>query len=409
MRTRRQDENANLGPYNALVAQIGTSFGGQGFHASTSFGVATGDDEAMYGWITANYSLGRLDQPAEGQPTKGFLEIGGASMQVAYQAPDNHNGQYMGFKITHGVLDREFRVFTREIDNLGARAARTRYIEGQRIALGAGFVIDRCWPSNLTFPRPQPEPLLPLLPVVNVTGTGLCLAGANLAQFLLPVDKLARLTESLVPVSALLPGQFLPVGHPVINVGTQFVGGATFWHVSQALYPPGNVAAHSYNRNTIKDLILAFATIPWATHLGRVEQAATNKVTGMSDAQVNVKRPGQEPIQAKRAALREDEIRDNIPHKSATLFGAMVIYATLYNGLELPNDAMFQPFNGVIGLDAFVEARKVPYSWTLGRAVVSVIESAVPELVRPPDSQFLFSTCAHDPGSDAYSGGGGVR
>lgn len=65
MRTLKDDafrEGTNSATYErycARLQQITNSFKGQAVQNS-SFVVASGEQEAIYGWITANYSLGRL-------------------------------------------------------------------------------------------------------------------------------------------------------------------------------------------------------------------------------------------------------------------------------------------------------------------------------------------------------------
>ncbi len=55
--------------------------------------VIAGDTEGLYGWIAANYLLGGFDSPekhmhGKGHHTYGFLDMGGASAQIAF-APNN--------------------------------------------------------------------------------------------------------------------------------------------------------------------------------------------------------------------------------------------------------------------------------------------------------------------------------
>jgi Golgi apyrase len=51
--------------------------------------VIPGETEGLYGWIAANYLLGGFDQPdkhdhGKGHNTYGFLDMGGASAQIAF-------------------------------------------------------------------------------------------------------------------------------------------------------------------------------------------------------------------------------------------------------------------------------------------------------------------------------------
>lgn len=381
MRTRQNTAQAAggqaLATYNQLVNRIREVFNTQGFQ-ETSFNEASGDEEAMYGWISANYSLGRLD--SQDQPTKGFLEMGGQSMQVAYQLPIGNNDRHMNFTIGVPGLNRVFRVFTKEIDNLGGEEARRRYLIGQR---GPNFTIDRCWSLG--------NALLP--PEGALKGTGLCPVDQDLTMYPMAQMKYDRLTESLNPVIALLPAEFRPANHNDLVAGTDFVGGAVFWHATQALYPLPAGAGDSVNHNNMRDLIINHASTPWATLSNRIRNRVQRAVNAMELADVHRElfgNDGRVAVAGDRVALINRRIVKPITHSRMTLFCALVVHASLYQGLGLAHAAQFQPFNGVIGSDLLDPNKKVPYSWTLARAVIFVINSEPPALVRPLDSQFFF-------------------
>lgn len=368
--------------YEALKTAINNYVNakGQGStrYGTVSSGVATGDEEAIYGWITANYAMRRLDNPLAGTLTKGFVEMGGASLQVAYEAPTVHVGPHMAFNINHFGVHREFKVYTREIGNLGAQTARDRYLEERMDTLRDEFTIDRCWPRGCKLAA-LPEPYDQL----EVVGTGLCGEEETLTSTDSLHEKLSRFYDSLSPVGELLPRPLLTGGPPAFIPNTEFAGGSTFWHVSQGIYPIGTPPEHTFDRHEITNLIIDFATLTWQQHTTNVVTAARTKVGNMTPEKINLKAPGDATVDEKKVILINREVVDNTPYKSGTLFNAMLALEVLYHGIPLTDSARFQPYNGVPGFHALKEDVTVDYSWTVAPALISAIRAQIPAKVRP--------------------------
>lgn len=387
MRSRRQLAIGHVGrqtTYDALAARIRTEIeakavGANSFQSAT-FDIAEGEEEAVYGWISANYAMGRLEHPAanagqelaQAQRTKGFLEMGGASLQVAYEVPTDYTRRYMRFSIDHAGFQRDFMVYTREIDNLGAEEARKRYVVGRVPAPGVDLTIDRCWPLG-----DHPADLLLAGGGVGPVGTGLRPSEAGRPRVFV-----GELAHSLRPVRQLLPRPFLKAHHPDLDRTMEFVGGACFWHVSQGIYLPNSNRNDKFDRDDIINLILDFASTPWAIHEATIQTAANAKIAGMNDNVVNEKQPGNASIEAKRATLTANEVNFNSGHKRRVLFNAMLTFVTLYIGVRLRIAASFQPYDGVKERTTSNTLKRVSYSWTLGRALLSAIASDVPVAVR---------------------------
>ncbi|KAF9459390.1 nucleoside phosphatase family-domain-containing protein [Collybia nuda] len=78
--------HGRLNFYNALLACIKrfTATEKSGFDAKEC-GAITGEAEALYGWVAANYSLGAFSGfGMRASQTVGYVELGGASAQIAY-------------------------------------------------------------------------------------------------------------------------------------------------------------------------------------------------------------------------------------------------------------------------------------------------------------------------------------
>ncbi|VDL39478.1 unnamed protein product [Hymenolepis diminuta] len=85
----------------------------------------TGLYEALYGWITVNYLLGNFVEPP--RPTVGMLDMGGASMQIAYEVPPELNPpKDLILPFTIGET-RTHNVYVMTFLGYGTHAAKSRY------------------------------------------------------------------------------------------------------------------------------------------------------------------------------------------------------------------------------------------------------------------------------------------
>lgn len=91
----------------------------------------TGEEEAAFGWISANFLLGtfsELGQTSSSQ-TRGYLEMGGASAQIAFRP---HANELAPWDLQHGDITRvqlggvDFNLFLRTYD-LGSNTAWREY------------------------------------------------------------------------------------------------------------------------------------------------------------------------------------------------------------------------------------------------------------------------------------------
>ncbi|KAH8808910.1 nucleoside phosphatase family-domain-containing protein [Xylogone sp. PMI_703] len=124
--------------------------------------VIPGETEGLYGWIAANYLLGGFDSPEEhahgkGHHTYGFLDMGGASAQIAF-APNSTEAEkhandlkLLRMRTLNGHAS-EYKVFTTTWLGFGVNQARQRYVDAMLDALPSNDVKelpDPCLPSGL--------------------------------------------------------------------------------------------------------------------------------------------------------------------------------------------------------------------------------------------------------------------
>ncbi|KAK9457111.1 nucleoside phosphatase family-domain-containing protein [Dipodascopsis uninucleata] len=123
--------------------------------------VIDGESEGLFGWIALNYMLGALDIPekhlhGKDHSTYGFLDMGGASAQIAF-APnatevEKHMDDLYRIRLrTQAGNNKEFNIFVSTWLGYGSREARRRYVESlTQKSKDQNIVSDPCLPTGLT-------------------------------------------------------------------------------------------------------------------------------------------------------------------------------------------------------------------------------------------------------------------
>ncbi|GBL79297.1 Ectonucleoside triphosphate diphosphohydrolase 8 [Araneus ventricosus] len=115
--------------------------------------IITGEDEGVYGWITANFLQQTLEIPQKTEPwvptTFGALDMGGASMQISYALPEYTNGsaniqQLQLYGQTHNVFSHSNLCFGRD-------EAQRRYRYLLVKDLTKTVIQDPCFPRGANY------------------------------------------------------------------------------------------------------------------------------------------------------------------------------------------------------------------------------------------------------------------
>lgn len=228
--------------------------------------VIPGVTEALYGWISTNYLLGSFDapeiaDPGKGHNTYGFLDMGGASAQIAF-APNATETQKHADDLKLLRLrnidgsPQEYRVFVTSWLEFGVREARRRYVEALEAASGPEGVKelpDPCLPTGLRIsldgnpltPEERAEPFL--------LGTG---------RF----DECLRQTFPLLQKDAPCPDEpclLHGVHTPSIDFDVNhFIGISEYWHTTHEIFEMGH-KDKAYDFNTYQDRVRSFCSQDW--------------------------------------------------------------------------------------------------------------------------------------------------
>ena len=223
----------------------------------------------MYGWIAANYRVGGFDDPArhahgKGHHTYGFLDMGGASAQIAF-APNSTEAEkhandlkLLRLRTVNGEAS-EYKVFVTTWLGFGANEARRRYVDDlldSVIKSSANEIPDPCLPSGLLMTIEGdiiPTSDKVALEKEHLLGTG---------RF----DECLRRTYPLlgkdVPCEddpCLLNGVHVPAIDFDVN---HFIGISEFWHSTHEVFEMGNKDA-AYDFNTYQHKVSDFCSQDW--------------------------------------------------------------------------------------------------------------------------------------------------
>ncbi|KKK13343.1 hypothetical protein ARAM_001985 [Aspergillus rambellii] len=228
--------------------------------------VIPGVTEGLYGWIATNYLLGSFDTPGDhdhgkGHHTYGFLDMGGASAQIAF-APNATESEKHANDLTLLRLrnidgsTQEHKVFVTSWLEFGVREARRRYLEALQDAIAvehAKELPDPCLPAGLRTTI-DGKPLEDGGDVVrSLVGTG---------QF----DECLRGTFPLLDKDAPCPDQpclLHGIHVPAIDFDVNhFVGISEYWHTTHDVLEMGH-KVKAYDFNTYQQRVQAFCSQDW--------------------------------------------------------------------------------------------------------------------------------------------------
>ena len=245
--------------------------------------VIKGETEGLYGWIATNYLLGGFDHPekhqhGKGHHTYGFLDMGGASAQIAF-APnateaDKHANDLKLLRLrTLDGSPAEHKVFTATWLGFGVNQARESYVENLQEQYGTEAELpDPCLPKGLrTTPKGDPvkgtKPGNPTL-----VGTGAfdeCVKGT---YPLLGKDKPCE------DHPCLLNGQHVPAIDFDVN---HFIGVSEYWHTTHGVFGKGDKA---YDFATYQQKVKDFCGQDWEAIESKFNSRKKNDVKNAQEA-----------------------------------------------------------------------------------------------------------------------------
>lgn len=228
--------------------------------------VIPGETEGLYGWVAANYLLGGFDHAKEhdhgkGHHTYGFLDMGGASAQIAFapnatEAEKHANDLTLLRLRTIDGVPQEYRVFVTTWLGFGVNEARKRYVQKllEEYAIDAKKEIpDPCLPHGVKLSLdgeivPEAD-----LDKQHLLGTG---AFDECLRRTLP---LLEKEKECLDEPCLINGQHVPGIDFDVN---HFVGISEYWHTTHEIFEMAH-EDKSYDFNTYQNRVAEFCSQEW--------------------------------------------------------------------------------------------------------------------------------------------------
>ncbi|KAJ9139057.1 Golgi apyrase [Coniochaeta hoffmannii] len=201
--------------------------------------VIPGETEGLYGWLASNYLLGGFDHPekhmhGKGHHTYGFLDMGGASAQIAFapnatEAEKHANDLKLVRLRTLNGDPREYKVFTATWLGFGVNQARENYVKQlvDAYAAGAHEIPDGCMPKGLRTTLDGKVVDKANSKDVTLVGTG------KFDECLLKTYPLLGKHVPCEDDPCLLNGQHVPAIDFDVN---HFIGVSEYWHTTHGVF-----------------------------------------------------------------------------------------------------------------------------------------------------------------------------
>lgn len=245
--------------------------------------IIPGETEGLYGWIAANYLLGGFNSPQDhdhgkGHHTYGFLDMGGASAQIAFapnatEAEKHANDLTLLRLRTIDGLPEEYRVFVTTWLGFGANEARRRYVKDLEESYGIDGLLE------------MPDPCLP--PGLKMTVDGDILSSTEepvLKHFLFGTGKFDECLRRTFPLlekdipcpdePCLIHGVHVPAIDFEVN---HFIGVSEYWHTTHEVFEMAH-KDKAYDFTTYQNRVKEFCEQNWSA----IKQGVADKTWGKS-------------------------------------------------------------------------------------------------------------------------------
>jgi Golgi apyrase len=229
--------------------------------------VIPGETEGLYGWIAANYLLGGFDNPeghehGKGHHTYGFLDMGGASAQIAF-APNATEAKKHAEDLTLLRLrsldggPMEHKVFVTTWLGFGVNQARERYVKALLAASpGAEEYPDPCLPAGAKLTVSEDGKIME-----EKKTSGYPLIGTGIfSECLHQTYPLLEKEKECLDTPCLINGQHTPAIDFDVN---HFVGVSEYYHTTHEIFEMAHKDDEGYDFKSYQKAVDKFCSKRW--------------------------------------------------------------------------------------------------------------------------------------------------
>lgn len=352
----------------------------------SSVRIISGEEEGLFGWISVNYLMdGFSSSSSDRRSTYGFLDMGGASTQIAFEPNPEEQGK------TQSLMDVRLRLMSgEEISHkifvttwlgYGTNQARERYV-GQAIKQheqsrplvenpppSADIIEDPCLPSGLTLAE---SPVYTEPSTSHERKTHTLLGTGSFERCLQDSLPLLNKTAPCPDAPCLFNGVYVP---PIDFSVSHFIGISEYWYSSEHIFGLGG----SYDFIQYERAAQEFCGRPWQDILRMHEDLKNGQVVGHGVEGSKVLDKWADRVEVSRLQMQ--------------CFKAAWIINVLHEGFRMPrivdpggNDTT--KADGVKGhsekkawFQSMDSVGDMAISWTLGKMVLEASKE-VPPLVK---------------------------
>ena len=321
--------------------------------------IISGETEGLFGWLAANYLVGGFDAPGEhehgkGHHTYGFLDMGGASAQIAFVPGkpeiEKHGNDLKLVRLRHidGATE-EYKVFVTSWLGFGAKEARTLYLSNLVQSYEGDGVIelpDPCLPAGVQLSLDSNTIIEDDTTERHLVGTG------NFDACLRQTHPLLRLDVPCEDYPCMVNGVHVPAVDFEIN---HFIGISQYWHTTHEIFEMG-YDDKAYDFETYQARVHAFCSRDWSSIMSslasnlygkKVDAQTAHEVCFRASWLINMLHDG---IGIPRVGI--EGISSHSPNGTANL---------LENGRQKGYLAPFQAVDSI---------KSTEVSWTLGKMLL---------------------------------------
>jgi len=355
----------------------------------SSVRVISGEEEGLFGWLSVNYLMDGFGSSSSDRATYGFLDMGGASTQIAFEpSPEEQEKTQNLIDVqlrTIGGEEINHKIFVTTWLGYGTNQARERYV-GQAIKQheqshpfmedappSADVIEDPCLPSGLALAE-TPVYTEPSTPHEQRTHT--LLGTGSLEHCLQDTLPLLNKTAPCPEISCLFNGVYVP---PIDFSVSHFIGVSEYWYSSEHIFGLGG----AYDFVQFERAAQEFCGTPWQELLRMHEDSNNGQALGHDEG---------EGAKDARPAKWDDRV--DVSRLQMQCFKAAWIINVLHEGFRMPRivdpggndttavdeakdraegEGLWRPY-----LQSMDTVGDMAISWTLGKMVLEASKEVPP-------------------------------